>query len=58
LEVEVEVEVEVEWMSPEEWRDEGFAMGRGIDSVSWLGLREWREAKRRVQLKAYSDLVS
>jgi hypothetical protein len=53
----LEVEVEVERMSPEEWRDEGFAMGRGIDSVSWLGLKG-REAKRRVQLKAYSDLVS
>jgi hypothetical protein len=37
--LEVEVEVEVEWMSPEEWRDEGLARGRGIGSVSWLGLK-------------------
>jgi hypothetical protein len=55
--LEVEVEVEVEWMSPEEWRDEGFVRGRGIDSASWLELKE-REASRRFQLKAYSDLVS
>ena len=51
------LEVEVERMSPEEWRDEGFVRGRGIDSASWLELKEG-EASRRFQLKAYSDLVS